>query len=70
MRARANSVALRPTPAARLPGSYWLLPSGGQLTAPHCAAPAGLSKAMALDQTHVTTHSLGTITHMPPELFK
>ncbi|KAI8468625.1 MAG: hypothetical protein J3K34DRAFT_477631 [Monoraphidium minutum] len=30
----------------------------------------GLSKALALDQTHVTTHSLGTISHMPPELFK
>ena len=30
----------------------------------------GLSKALALNQTHVTTHSMGTITHMPPELFK
>ena len=31
---------------------------------------AGLSRSLSLNQTHVTTHSLGTITHMPPELFK
>ncbi|KIY99239.1 hypothetical protein MNEG_8725 [Monoraphidium neglectum] len=30
----------------------------------------GLSKALGLNQTHVTTHSMGTVTHMPPELFK
>jgi hypothetical protein len=31
---------------------------------------AGLSRALSLGQTHVTTHSMGTITHMPPEMFK
>jgi hypothetical protein len=36
----------------------------------HPANPPGLSKALGLNQTHVTTHSMGTITHMPPELFK
>ncbi|GBF87404.1 hypothetical protein Rsub_00115 [Raphidocelis subcapitata] len=30
----------------------------------------GLSRALSLGQTHVTTHSMGTITHMPPEMFK
>lgn len=41
------------------------------LLACHCAPqPAGLSKALGLHQTHVTTRSLGTVTHMPPELFK
>jgi hypothetical protein len=37
---------------------------------PSSAPTPGLSKALGLNQTHVTTHSMGTVTHMPPELFK
>lgn len=39
--------------------------------APPCRLPpAGLSKALRLDQTHATTRSIATITHCPPELFR
>ncbi|GBF87403.1 hypothetical protein Rsub_00114 [Raphidocelis subcapitata] len=47
---------------AAVPAAFW-----GQTAK---ISDFGLSKALALDQTHVTTHSMGTITHMPPEMFK